>query len=243
MRGPDGRVDGLAEDGLEGLGRHRYVAPRCQQEARVALEVDDASLPAGARQGLGYGADEAGVRVAGDEAHAAEPASALPAQEGEPARMSLRVDGRDAEHAAHAVGPDADRGVDGRRLHAAAPPAFNVRGVEEQVRHLDNAQVAGRQLADLGVERPAPDADLVLREPLYAHLAGDSLHLLRRDTVRPRLRDGRGHRPVGARVALDYALGEVGAGPQLGYTQGDVADGGRIAAVPSSTLHAPTFPT
>ena len=47
--------------------------------------------------------------------------------------MGLGVDGRDAEHAAHPVGADADGG-DGRRgLHPAVPPALDVRGVQEQV--------------------------------------------------------------------------------------------------------------
>lgn len=100
-------------------------------------------------------------------------------------------------------------------------------GVQQQVRPLDFSQVTGRQLADLGVERPAHGDDLVLREPPYAHLPGDPLHLPRRDAVGPRLRDGRRDGLVGVRVALDYPLGEVGAGPQLGYAQDDVADGGR----------------
>lgn len=34
-----------------------------------------------------------------------------------------------------------------------------------------HSETARRELADLGVERPAHGADLVLREPLYAHLA------------------------------------------------------------------------
>lgn len=76
VRGPDGRGVGLAEDGLEGLGRHRPVAPRRQQGAHLALEVDDAALPAGARQARGDGAHEPDVGVADDEAHAGEPALA-----------------------------------------------------------------------------------------------------------------------------------------------------------------------
>ena len=79
---------------------------------------------------------------------------------------------------AHAGGADADGGVDRRGLHMAVPPAFDVGGVQQQVRPLDFSQVTGRQLADLGVERPAHGDDLVLREPPYAHLPGDPLHCL-----------------------------------------------------------------
>lgn len=230
VRRPHGGGVRLAEDRLHRLGRHRPMALGGRQGADVALEVDGAALPAGARQALGDGAHEARVGVADDEADAREPALAQAAQEAEPARVGLGVDRRDAEHAAHAVGADADRGDDGRGPRAALPPALDVSGVEEQVRHLDSAQAARRQLADLGVERSAHGADLVLREPLYSHLAGDPLHLPRRHAVGPRLRDG--HRPVGARVALDHSLGEVGPGPQLGYAQGDVADGGGQTAPP-----------
>ena len=226
LRGPDGRGVGLAEDGLEGLGRHRPVAPRRQQGAHVALEVDDAALPAGARQARGDGAHEPDVGAADDEAHAGEPAHAQRAQEPESARVGLSVDGCDADHAVRPVGSDANRGGDCGRLHAAVPPAPDVGGVEEWVGHLDSAQVAGRQSTDLGVELSAHGADLVLREPLHSHPAGDPLHLPRRHAIGPRLRDGRRHRSVGARVALDYSLGEVGACPQLGDAQGDVAHRG-----------------
>ena len=47
------------------------------------------------------------------------------------------------------------------------------------------------------------------------------------ETPFARFRDGRRDGLVGVRVALDYPLGEVGADPQLGYAQDDVADGGR----------------
>ena len=117
MRRPHGGGVSLAEDGLLGLAGHRPVAPRGQQGADVALEVRDAALPAGARQALGDGADEPGVGVADNEAHAGEPA-----QEPEPARVGLDVDGRYAEHAAHPVGADADGGDDRRGLHPAVPP-------------------------------------------------------------------------------------------------------------------------
>lgn len=76
-----------------------------------------------------------------------------------------------------------DRGDDRRGLHAAVPPALHVRRVAEQVGHLDSGQAARRELVDLGVERPAHGADLVLREPLYTHLGGDPLHLPRRHAV------------------------------------------------------------
>ncbi len=101
VRRPHGGGVGLAEDGLQGLAGHRPVAPRGQQGGHVALEVHDAVLPAGARQALGDRAHEPGVGVADDEAHAGEAALAQRAQEPEPARVGLGVDGRDAEHAAH----------------------------------------------------------------------------------------------------------------------------------------------
>lgn len=90
--------------------------------------------------------------------------------------MYLRLD-QSSSSLAHAGGSAADGGDDRRGLPAAAPPSLDVGGVQEQVRHRDFAQVAGRQLADLGVDRPAHSADLVLREPLYAHLPVDTLHL------------------------------------------------------------------
>ena len=183
-----------------------------------------------------------GEGVADDEVRAVEPTSTQPAQEAEPSRVGLRADGREAEYAAHAIGVDADGGDDRRGLHAAVPPALDVGGVQEQVRHLDSARVAGRQLADLGVERPAHGADLVLRDPLYAHLPGDTLHLAHLDAVRPRLRDGRRDGLVGARVALDYPLGEVGACPQLGYAQDDVADGGHQAPLAVATARGGPVP-
>lgn len=99
MRRSHGGGVGLAEDGLQGLVGHCPVAPRGQQGADVALEVHDAALPAGARQALGDGAHEP-----------------------EPARVGLGVDGRDAEHAAHPVGADADGGDDRRGLDPAVPP-------------------------------------------------------------------------------------------------------------------------
>lgn len=145
--------------------------------------------------------------------------------------MGLRVDGRDAEHAAHPVGADADGGDDRRGPHAAVPPALEVGCIEEQVGRLDAAQPARGELADLGVQRFAHRADPVPREPLHAHLAGDPLHLPRRHAVRPRLRYGRRDGAVGTGAALGYALGEVGAGPQLGYAKRDVAHGGGEAAL------------
>lgn len=160
-----------AEDGLHRPGRHRPMALGGQQGANVALEVDDTALPAGGRQALGDRACEASVGVAGDEADAREPALAQAAQEAELTGVGLGVDRRDTEYAAHAVGADADRGGGRGRLDAAAPPAPHIRRVEEQVGRLDSGQTARRELADLGVERPAHGADLVLREPLYAHLA------------------------------------------------------------------------
>lgn len=102
----------------------------------------------------GCRANEAGVDVVDDESRADEPSLVQPAQEAEPARVGLRVDGHEAEHAAHAVGPDVDRGDDGRRPHAAFLSPLDVRGVEEGVQQLDSAQVAGRQLADFGDEQP-----------------------------------------------------------------------------------------
>lgn len=166
---------GLLEErtraGLHRPGRHRPMALGGQQGANVALEVDDAALPAGGRQALGDRACEASVGVAGDEADAREPALAQAAQEAELAGVGLGVDRRDTEYAAHAVGADADRGGGRGRLDAAAPPAPHIRRVEEQAGRLDSGQTARRELADLGVERPAHGAGLVLREPLYAHLA------------------------------------------------------------------------
>lgn len=221
MRRPHGGGVGLAEDGLQGLAGHRPVAPRGQQGADVALEVHDAALPAGARQALGDGAHEPGAGVADDEALAGEPA-----REREPARVGLGVDGRDAEHAAHPVGADADGG-DGRRgLHPAVPPALDVRGVQEQVGEPDLPEVPGGQLRDPRVQQPAHRADLVLREPLYAHLLGDPLHLPRRDAVGPRFRGGRRDGAVRPRLPLDQALREVRLRAQLGDAQHDVADGG-----------------
>lgn len=77
---PVGRPRGggvrLAEDGLHRPGRHRPMALGGQQGANVALEVDDAALPAGGRQALGDRACEASVGVADDEADAREPALA-----------------------------------------------------------------------------------------------------------------------------------------------------------------------
>lgn len=65
-----------------------------QQGANVALEVDGAALPAGARQALGDRAHEARVGVADDEADAREPALAQAAREAEPAGVGLGVDRR-----------------------------------------------------------------------------------------------------------------------------------------------------
>lgn len=172
------------------------------------LEVYDATLPAGARQALGDGAHEPGVGVADDEARAGEPAFAQPAQEPEPARMGLGVDGHDAEHAAHPVGADADGGDNRRGLHTAVHPALDVRGVQEQVREPGLPEVPGGQLRDPRVKRPAHRADLVLREPLYAHLPGDPLHLPRRDAVGPRFCDGRLGGAVRPRAPLDQAPGK-----------------------------------
>ncbi len=125
------------------------------------------------------------------------------------------------------VGAHADGGDDRRGLHPAAPPALDVGGVQEQVGEPDPPpEVPGGQLRDLRVQRPAHRADLVLREPLYAHLPGDPLHLPRRDAVGPRLRDGRRDGAVRARVPLDQALREIRPRAQLGDAQHDVADGG-----------------
>lgn len=60
-----------------------------QQGANVALEVDGAALPAGARQALGDRAHEARVGVADDEADTGEPALAQSSQEAEPAGVRL----------------------------------------------------------------------------------------------------------------------------------------------------------
>lgn len=191
---PHGGGVGLAEDGLQGLAGHRPAAPRGQQGAHVALEVHDAALPSGARHALGYGANEAGVGVANDEARP--------------------------------VGADADGGDVRRGLHPAVPSAFDVGGVEEQAGEPDLPEVPGDKLRDPRVQRPAHRADLALREPLYAHLPGDALHLPRRDAVGPRLRDGRRDGAVRPRVPLDQALREVRPRSQLGDAQHDVADGG-----------------
>ena len=144
---------------------NRPVASRGQQGARAALEVDDAALPAGARQALGDRADEADVGVADDEPRAGEPAFA---QEPEPARVGLGVDGRDAGHAAHPVGAVADGGGNRRGLHPAVPPALDVGG-QDNVGNPDFPEVPGDQLCCPCVHRPAHRAGPVLREPLYTH--------------------------------------------------------------------------
>lgn len=95
---------------------------------------------------------EPGVGVAGDEAHADESALAQRARESEPAGVGLRADGRDAGHAARAVGPDADGRGDRCGPHAAVLPALEVGGVEEQVGRLDATRPTRCELADLGVQ-------------------------------------------------------------------------------------------
>lgn len=94
VRRPHGGGVRLAEDRLHRLGRHRPMALGGQQGANVALEVDGAALPAGARQALGDRAHEARVGVADDEADAREPALAQAAREAEPAGVGLGVDRR-----------------------------------------------------------------------------------------------------------------------------------------------------
>lgn len=171
---PVGRPRGggvrLAEDGLHRPGRHRPMALGGQQGATVALEVDDAALPAGGRQALGA-ARARPAWASPTTRRTPESPRSQAAQEAEPTGVGLGVDRRDTEYAAHAVGANTDRGGGRGRLDAAAPPAPHIRRVEEQVGRLDSGQTARRELADLGVERPAHGADLVLREPLYAHLA------------------------------------------------------------------------
>ena len=198
------------------------MASRGQQGARAALEVDDAALPAGARQALGDRADEAGVGVADDEPRAGEPAFA---QEPEPARVGLGVDGRDAGHAAHPVGADADGGGNRRGLHPAVPPALDVGGVQDNVGEPRLPRGPGRP-AVLPL-RPSTCASCwpgPSRASLYP-LPGDPLHLPRRDAVGPRLRDGRRGGAVRARVPLDQALREMCPRAQLGDAQRDVARG------------------
>lgn len=200
---------------------NRPVASRGQQGARAALEVDDAALPAGARQALGDRADEADVGVADDEPRAGEPAFA---QEPEPARVGLGVDGRDAGHAAHPVGAVADGGGNRRGLHPAVPPALDVGG-QDNVGEPRLPRGPGRP-AVLPL-RPSTCASCwpgPSRASLYS-LPGDPLHLPRRDAVGPRLRDGRRGGAVRARVPLDQALREMCPRAQLGDAQRDVARG------------------
>lgn len=64
VRRPRGGGARLAEGRLHRLGRHRPMALGGQRGAGVALGVDDATPPAGARQALLDRADEAGVGVA-----------------------------------------------------------------------------------------------------------------------------------------------------------------------------------
>ena len=129
--------------------------------------------------------------------------------------MGLGVDGRDAEHAAHPVGADADGG-DGRRgLHPAVPPALDMRGVQEQV-----GEPTSPRSREASSATPATsDLHIALTwsfESLYAHLLGDPLHLPRRDAVGPRFRGGRRDGAVRPRLHLDQALREVRPRAQLG---------------------------
>ena len=123
-------------------------ASRGQQGAHVALEVDDAVLPVGARQALGNGAHELGAGVADDAVYAGEAAFAQRPQKPGPAGVSFGVDGRDGEHAAHPVGADADGDDDRRGLDAAVPPALDVDGVEGQVGGPDLPEIPGDRLRD-----------------------------------------------------------------------------------------------
>lgn len=143
------------EGSREQTSRSRWTTPRCQPAAGRHSETARAR-PAWASP---------------TTRRTPESPRSQAALEAEPTGVGLDVDRRDTEYAAHAVGADADRGGGRGRLDAAAPPAPDIRRVEEQVGRLDSGQTARRELADLGVERPAHGADLVLREPLYAHLA------------------------------------------------------------------------
>ena len=60
-----------------------------------------------------------------------------------------------------------------------ARPALDVGGVEPDVGHAQARQVAAEELLGIGVEAGRHGADLVLREPLYAHRGGHPLHLPR----------------------------------------------------------------
>ena len=229
--GRRGRILG-AEDRRHDAPDAALELARARLAHAVAHQVHGASLPRRALEDFLYGLDQALVGVGGHEPHAVGAAVADGAQKPEPRVVGLRVDDRDPEHPAPALLVTADGGDHGGRADASAAPAFDVGGVQPQVRRAQSAQIPAEKLGDACVQVLRYRADLVLRQPGYAELLGDALHLARGRARRVHLGHRRHHGAVDALVALDDVLGEEAACAKLGYAQCDVADARDQVALP-----------
>ena len=192
----------------------------------VALEVRQAPLPGAARQDPGDGGDEPGVGVGHREPHAAQPPVPEGAEELGPGGLALAVEAGAAEELLVPGGRHADRRDERDARVAPAGPALHVGGVEPHVGVLALDRPGPERLGLL-VQPGAQRRHLGARQRRDAELLGDEPDLAGAHPRDVHLAHERDHGRLDARVALEYALGEVGPLAQLGDAQLEVAEGGR----------------
>jgi len=223
LRGASGFGSGLALTRGAGGGGGAMVDS-------VLCEVELAPLPGHRRQdGFSCGL-EPGVVVAGDEADAAHAALDQAVEELSPVDLGLADRHRRTEHAAPAVGVDADGGQQGHVDDHAAVADLLVAGVEDEVRHV--AQRPVTPAVELFVERRGGAADLRGADVLQAQLGHDLLDVARADALDVHLCEGGDDGAAGARAAfeglgierLEVAL-TSGHGAGLGHVEREGADG------------------
>ena len=203
----------------------------------VPLQVGDAALPGASLQLARYGRHKPRVGVGDHEPDAREPPCLEARQEAVPALLALGVHGLDAQDVLAPVRSQPDRRHHGVGGDDGALPAAHVGGVQPEVAAGRPGEVAAPQGLHLGVQLAAEPRDLRARQRGDAEPLGDPLHLPGRDPRDVHLPHERGHRHVHPRPAGEHLLGEVGALPQLGDPQLDVArrrlQGARPVAVPA----------
>lgn len=217
---------GLPRARPDQVGGERLAGEAVDVAPDVALEVRQAPLPGAARQDPGDGGDEPRVGVGHREPHAAQAPVPEGAEELGPGGLALAVEAGAAEELLVPGGRHADRRDERDARVAPAGPALHVGRVEPHV-------------GVLALDRPGPERLGLLVQPgaqrrhlgagqrRDAELLGDEPDLAGAHASDVHLAHERDHGHLDARVALEYALGEVGPLAQLGDPQLEVAEGGR----------------
>ena len=193
-----------------------------------------AALVFGVGEDLGDRADHAGGFVAGEHAHAAQPAGLEPRQEVAPALRRLGA----ADHLAVAVLVHADRHHDRHVLVGAAPASLQVDAVDVDVR-IDAGQRAASPFVDCLERLVVEIGDRAGGNARAPQDFADVLDAARGHPGQVHLDDGLLHAGLAPLVALDDGGGEAHA-LELGHLERDLARrGGEAPLVVSRSICRP----